>query len=108
MELTPYLKPYLENVVSCDKLIKLLPDLIYKFAKDSKLESKIGGPLTIIKITQDNNLTWIQNNFISNQPKNYNNVIELMEKGLIKLIPVVKDGVNKAIHAMKLNKKYKR
>lgn len=105
-ELAPYLKKYADSLVSCERLIKILPPIIYDFAKDSKKEYEIGGPIAIIKITLGNKIEWVQNNFLFKQPKDYNTLVDLIENGKIKITPVVENGIIKAIDGMKSNPKY--
>jgi len=104
-ELTPYLKKYTDSNISCKKLAIILDSVIHKYAMDAHKEAMIGGPVSIIKISEGNKIEWMQNNLVHKQPKDYATLLSMIKTKKIKTIPVVKDGVRKAIEAMESKSK---
>jgi 20S proteasome alpha/beta subunit len=60
--------------MTCKELAQLSTTIFYRFAKDYQLDYIIGGPITAIQITPDNQIHYLQNDFNANQYTNDSNL----------------------------------
>lgn len=79
-DLTPYLKVYIQNNYSCDQLVPVFESAIKLYSKDFHLEQTIGGPISLLKVTAGNRVTWIKNDFRNRNIKTFKELVNLVSE----------------------------
>lgn len=93
------MQKYPNKLYTCNAGKLILNAVINNTAKSDKL---VGGPVSIIKINKDNSTEWMQNGFTKNFYTDFTDFIDWIIKNKIMLVPLVKDGVQYAIKALRL------
>lgn len=98
----PYLGIFYEqsSLYSCDTLVKVFTKSVYSYAKSANLEYEIGGPLSIVCIGLNNKLKYFKNSFSKNAYKSFPLLIQALQSGKRKFIPITPGGDKEAINAI--------
>ena len=72
-----------DSAANCEKLKKMAQKAIATFATNEHQTIKIGGPITVLKISPDHSFKWLQNNFTDLAIDD--NVFTLYQTGKLKL-----------------------
>lgn len=76
---------FIYTPMTCKQLGVMAEKAILKYALDSNLTYSIGGPITIVQITPDNNVHYLQNDFTNSQYKRFHLFFEAFKAKKITL-----------------------
>ncbi|MBK5270039.1 MAG: hypothetical protein JJE22_03400 [Bacteroidia bacterium] len=106
--LSKYLIPYQKSAdYTCEQLRPIIENTINNYAIKAGKTDEIGGPISVVKITDKNKIIYLQNDFSKPRYKDFTELVHLIQSHVIKLTPIVVDGEKKAINLLKLNPAYK-
>lgn len=88
-------------------VITLLEGIIYDFAKDMNKTNTIGGPISIVKITPNNKVYFLKNDFRNREYASVTDFTNAVISNKIKLFLVGNNTRNSAIKIFEMNADYK-
>ena len=87
-EVGKYVSQFENDPMTCDEIKDMLILLFRDFPKRERYESEIGGPVTIMKISKANVVTFYQNNFPKPKFKNFTEYANKVINGEINITPL--------------------
>lgn len=87
-DLSPYIEKFDGLTLSSEELGHIFEEIIYQYAEDKNKEFEIGGPISVIKINPNNQVTWLQNDLTHNHFFGRAEFIKAIKGGYFNIIPI--------------------
>jgi hypothetical protein len=88
VDLFPYTEKLDGLTLTSEDLRQAFEEIIYQYAKDKNKEFEIGGPVSVVEIDINNQVTWLQNDLTHNNILGRTEFINAIKGGYFNLIPV--------------------
>ncbi len=89
---TRVIKYLQQEQVKAESVPRKLENAIKIFARGEHLENTIGGPVSIVKVFENNHIEWVQNKFTKNDFKTDKDLIKQVKRGQLKMVYLNNNG----------------